>query len=156
MSLLRIQSRPGHVLPSPRWPRAWTLRDQLSSWVLGIFALFLRPVANHLVSANVYFRKNYIETRSLKISKPSSFSQKAEGDVLMEWLLTYVNHCQLSPLSQKVSTSRILFSTVNWLLLPQNMWICCFWEAMWKRKYYFYVQSYLFIEILVQCTLKNM
>lgn len=31
------------------------------------------------------------------------------------------------------------------MLLPLNMWICCFWEAMWKRKYYFCVQSYLFI-----------
>lgn len=63
----------------------------------------------------MYFRKNYIETRSLKISESQvPLAKKLKGDVLMEWLLTYVKfHCQVSPLFQKVSTSRVLFSTVN-------------------------------------------
>lgn len=55
--------------PRPDGPGLGLSEISPSSWVLGIFALFLRPVANHLVSANMYFRKNYIETRSLKISE---------------------------------------------------------------------------------------
>ena len=48
--------------------KQFTLLKALT-WVLGIFAL-LRSIANHLVSADVYFRKNYIETNKvLKISE---------------------------------------------------------------------------------------
>ena len=100
--------------PRPDGPGLGLSEISPLSWVLDIFALFLRPVANHLVSANVYFRKNYIETRSLKnLRKPSSFSQKAEGgraDGMVTHLVKF--HCQVSPLLQ-VSTPRILFSTVS-------------------------------------------